>query len=197
MRMKVRTLITVGTLALACGACEGSGPTGSNGPSWLRATINGSVQATYDGTGDFHLGTDERTGGASQFSVYSAGTGTASGQSFLLQRSGAELPARGIYPLGLTSGFTARYIRQADGAMQAFAAQSGEVEVLQSSRNRIEGRFRLVGFRYCSRDATGNRAPDGPCTVPGAPIAGASTVEITGSFAATPRNDGFGNTVFD
>lgn len=195
MRMQVRSWVTVATLALACGACDGNGPTGSNGR--LRATINGSVQANYDGTGDFHLGADERTGGGSRFSVYSAGTGTASGQSFLLQRNGAELPARGVYPLGLSSGFTARYIRQVDGTMQAFVAQSGEVEVLQASAKQIEGRFHLVGFRYCSRDATGNRAPEGPCTVPGSTIAGAPTIEITGSFTVTPRTDGFGNTVFD
>lgn len=197
MRMQVRSWMAITAVALACGACEGNGPAAGDDPSWLRATINGTVQANYEGTGDFHLGTNDRAGEAAGFSLYSSGTGAAIGQSFLLQRAGAEIPARGVYPLGLTDGFTARYIRQAAGSVQAFVAQSGEVEVLQSSPERIEGRFRLVGFRYCARDTGGSRAPEGPCTVPSATIANAPTIEVTGSFTVSPARDGFGNSEFD
>jgi hypothetical protein len=164
-------------------------PTGANSQSWFMATVDGAVSASYTGTGDFHLGKDHE--GQAAFSLSSEGTGDAAGQSFLLHRSGAGMPGKGTYALGPQgSGFRAVYIRQVDGMMQAFAAQSGELAVAEANSDRVRGTFRLVGTQYCERAVRGSAAPSGPCNPTVAPAPGAPTVEITGSFTVAPLRGG-------
>lgn len=177
----------LGATLLASG-CE-MRSTAADDPSWFTATVDGAISARYTGTGDFYAGRDHE--GRAAFSLSSDGTGEAAGQSFLLHRSGAGIPARGTYSLGRRAGdFRAVYLRQAEGMLQGFAAQSGELTVLEASSQRVRGTFRLVGTQYCERALQGSSAPRGTCDPAAAPAAGAPSVEIAGSFTVTPLRGG-------
>ncbi|HEV2146121.1 MAG TPA: hypothetical protein VGR37_01755 [Longimicrobiaceae bacterium] len=183
-----KTLMMGVTLALTAAACETEGPLDRTAAFWFRATVTGTVQADYHGGGDFQVGADSRLGGALAFALFSASEEAGARQSFSLQRVGSTLPARGIYPITLKDGFTAQYLREVDRTLQAFVARSGELEITHSSAERVEGRFRLVGFQYCARDLKGGRVPEGPCRIPEAIIPDAPIIEISGSFRAGPAS---------
>lgn len=85
-------------------------------------------------------------------------------------------------------GFFAIYTRATADRVESFVAQSGEVNVTRSTRNRVEVTFRFVGFRYCVILRVGN-GKEGPCSPPAAPIAGAPMVEVAGSFSAVPMDE--------
>ncbi len=179
--------------ALLLAACGHEGPLRSSGPQFLKASIAGSVQAEFEGTGDFHVGDDPRAGIRIQTSIVSRGVGASEGQRLVIYRRGAGRPGEGRYQvesLDLSSpqasGITAVYTRQTAGVVEFYAAQSGELVITESSKDRIAGHFRFTGFRYCASELQGSPTQRGPCRVPPTPIEGAPTVEVTGSFVAGP-----------
>ena len=174
-------------------SCESITPP-DPGPSFLRATVQGAVDATYEGNGDFHVGGDRDAGIAIKFSLSSSGKDHANGQSFLLWRHGIGRPATGSYTLqapNYTSkrwdSFAAVYTRRVGNIHEGYVAQSGEVEITLSTSNRVEGTFRFRGLRYYAREVQGAAPPQGsgrPDVVdPNAPA-----IEVSGSFVAVPMS---------
>lgn len=163
--------------------------------SWFRAQIRGAVEGAYEGTGDFHVGSDPRVGISVKFTLNSDGVGAHAGQRFMLYRPGEGRPGKGVYsfaPLavedGSPRGFTAYYFRTADGEFQAYTATSGEVRITESSERRLAGDFRFTGALYCRAATTGN--PEQWCTDPNTITPGAPELEVTASFLAVPFRPG-------
>lgn len=179
----------------ALAACQSDDPLGNNGPSWLRATLQGAVDANYQGTGHFHTGTNPSAGGSVTFTVYSEGTGDALHQWMMLYRQGGARPAEGVYPLelvdqadGAARGFAAMYRRVAGDTAETFAARSGEVTITTSTPDLIEGTFRFTGQRYNARTVRGTPGGSSVGTASD-PDPDAPTVEVSGSFRAVPATD--------
>lgn len=194
--MTIRSVAVV-SLALVVGAC-GPGPTADPRASYFAASLSGAVEAQYQGTGEFHTGTPGP--GLKQFQIVSTGTGAMSDQSFALTRWDGGRLARGTYPLNLVDlaarersgtqprGITFQYFRS--GAMEEqFVAESGELEITASSRDRVEGRFAFTGFRYCLREAVRSNPPVppvGPCTPATPSLPDAPRITVSGEFTAVP-----------
>lgn len=192
--MKIQTgmfVFGLGILA-ATPACENTNAPPDTQPSFLRATVEGAVAATYEGTGDFHVGSGSRRGVSEKFTLNSKGAGAAQGQSFSLWRIGEGRPRPGSYTLQTPdytstrwSGFAAVYTRSVGNMHEAYVARSGEVVITASSEERVQGTFRFTAARYYAREIRGSNPPEGsgdPSVVdPRAP-----TIEVSGSFGATP-----------
>lgn len=175
-------------------ACENISTPADSGPSFLRATVQGAVDATYEGNGDFHVGNNPDAGIAIKFTLNSNGKGDANGQSFMLWRYGIGRPARGGYTLQIPNytskkweSFAAVYTRSVGNMHEAYVAQSGEVEITASTPDRVEGTFRFRGLRYSARELQGSGTPQGsgrPDVVdPNAPA-----IEVSGTFVAVPMS---------
>jgi hypothetical protein len=173
-------------------------PAAIAGGGWLRARVQGSVEAHhYEGSGYFLVNSDPRRGISVQFTLHSDGEGPYAGQWFLLYRAGKGRPAKGVYRLapldvqnGSPRGFTAyySYVDEGKAYSYAYTALSGEVEVTESSGDRIEGVFRFRGVLYCSGATRG--PPQKWCVGPNTITPGAPEIEVTGSFAAVPAPSG-------
>ncbi|MFL5382784.1 MAG: hypothetical protein ACJ8GN_09755 [Longimicrobiaceae bacterium] len=169
--------------ALAALPLAGCGADRSLGPddSMFVATIQGSVQDSYRGTGQF----DAQTLSGADLRLFTISSrDLASGQTFFLFREGAELPQPGSYPLaGYAAGparFGAVYTRRQGEAVEGFTATSGELRIVSASAERIEGTFHFQGTRNCAGTATSLQ-----CSQPPDPAGPA--VEITGSFVAVEQ----------
>ncbi len=91
---------------------------------WLTAAIReatdtGGREATYRGSGGFHVGRDPGAGVSVAFGLHSRGTGASVGQSLGLYRPGHGRPGPGRYELaplnareGRLEGFTVFYASQ-------------------------------------------------------------------------------------
>ena len=176
--------------AILLGLVGCSDPAARNDPSWLRASIAGSIDTSYEGTGDFYAGADAAAGVAARFGLNSDGVGASKYESVGFLRWGAGRPRQGIYPLGPLDqsdsearGFTALYIRRGLELTEYFAADSGQVEINSSSKDRVRGTFRFVAFRYCAINITGDAIG---CGKPWEPTADAPRIEVSGSFDAAP-----------
>lgn len=149
--------------------------------SMFVATIQGSVQDSYRGTGQFDAPTLSGAG-VRLFTISSRDL--SSGQTFFLYREGAELPQPGSYPLAWYAAgpirFGAIYTRQQGGAVEGFTATSGELRIVSASAERIEGTFHFQGTRNCAGTATYLQ-----CSYP--PDPAEPSVEITGSFVAVEQ----------
>ena len=176
-------------------------PLGDLSPSFLTATVSGAMHREYRGTGEFHTGTPGP--GRQQFQVTSRESGSDH-LSFALTRWDGGRLEEGSYPLSLVDlsahrrgtsaegqprGITVQFFTREGNRDEQFVAESGELEITDSSRERVEGRFRFSGFRYCAREVIRSNPPvppEGPCTLPSAPLAGAPRITVSGSFVATP-----------
>ncbi|GBD32533.1 hypothetical protein HRbin33_01503 [bacterium HR33] len=186
---------TAGIMAmvLLVPACQA--PTAGLDSSWFRAQIRGAVQTEYEGTGWFNVGSDPRRGISVQFTLYSSGVGTYTGQRFQLYSPGKGRPGQGIYGLaplevkdGSLQGFTAYYHRVAGERSESYTAVSGRVNVAKSSGNRVEGDFDFTGVLYCWSNTSGT--PEGWCTSPNTITPGAPQIQVTGSFSVVAFRPG-------
>lgn len=177
--------LALSTAALVT-ACEAD-PTGSSNPSHFAATIEGSISASYEGTGHFSTTTQRRPAAPPVFFLHSRGAGEARNQGFEFSRRGAELPAVGTYTLGRQSGdlaeFNAAYSHQQGNVTYRYAAQSGELHITTSTPQRIAGTFRFSGvFAGTCTSSRGSVT----CTVNPTPDPDAAAVEVSGSFEVVP-----------
>lgn len=182
MRWNLLVLLVSVFTATACG---GAGPTAGGDSSWMKAVIQGSSAVTYQGTGSYGMDYMPRT-----FVLTSSGTGSATGQSFVLRRrQEAETPGTGDYPIATpgavgasADAFEVVYSRIDRGGHESFVAQSGAVVITRSSPDRVEGTFRFSAVPSCARIPSSG--PTGTCGV--AYASGAPALEVHGSFVATP-----------
>ena len=170
-------LLAAALAALPLAGC-GDGDALSPDGSMFVATVQGSVQESYRGTGQFQASPGDGSH-PGMFAIVSRDP--VGGQGFFLFREGTHTPRLGSYPLTTSvagpNRFGAIYSRRQGGVVEGFTATSGELVISTSLRGRIKGTFRFHGTRNCAGTDTGIS-----CTYPLDP--GAPTVEVTGSFMA-------------
>lgn len=183
MPRRILVLATSLVLVLATGAC-GLEPTQAPAPSWLRASLTGSVEAQFEGTGDFAPLRDDAES-PYYMRISAVGTGSSTGGYMTFRSNNAARPAPGTYPLvshetihGSSRGWTGVYRFPAEAGSRAlgalYVAQAGTITITRSTPEVMEGTFRFTGVRVDESPAS-RYAPD-----PNAPTAAAS-----GSFQLT------------
>jgi len=184
-------LITLSSLS----ACDPADSVRPDDTSWFRASLQGAVAGDYEGTGEFHAGSDPRAGEPIVFTLSSQGLGARADQSFQLHRRGGGRPGKGTYALGelqsggAAQGFTAYFTRRVGDRIEAFAARTGQVEITAASPARVEGTFRFTGQLYCSRVAVGSSSGLAACGSPSGFSANAPSIEVSGAFVALPASN--------
>lgn len=152
--MKPRyALLTALWLGAALVACSSDQTSPNPAEGWLSAMIQTPAAAensknSYNGTGFFRSSADF-PGWPDQapelFFLYSAGAGDSEGKEFTITRNSAEPPAVGRYPIGWSEdgqwGWNVHYTDIRGDSIEFFAATGGELEITDSSPERIEGRF--------------------------------------------------------
>jgi hypothetical protein len=169
-------------VAVALNGCE-SHPTELEADASLDAKTSGATNLTFEGTGHFYAPVAPPS-----FRLVSRGKGSSENQTLQIGRMNAGPPAVGKYPLGLRTEILAHFSRTGNnGTYEAFATSSGELEITISRADRVEGTFRISGFRFCLREQqqTGSRTGVA-CAVPTAEDPSAPKVEVSGSFVAVP-----------
>lgn len=191
MKQVMITLFAAGVLGAACESPQE--PT----RSFLRASVSGFVSESYNSAAEFHIGSPPHGGQLFQLSSYRAAR--EGPPSFAVTMWNSGRPAVGTYSLGLASadaahpmpsrGITLQYFRTDAGYESQYIVETGELVITHSSERRVEGRFSGTAIRYCYRELVRSNPPvppEGPCTLPSAPIEGAQRVEVTGTFSAVP-----------
>jgi hypothetical protein len=169
-------------MAVALQGCE-SNPTEREADASLEAKISGASNSTFEGTGHFY-----DLVAPPSFRLVAHGKAGSENQTLQIGRMSARRPAVGKYPLGLRTEILAHFSRTGNnGTYEAFATSSGELEITISRADRVEGTFRISGFRFCLREQqqTGSRTGVA-CAVPTAEDPSAPKVEVSGSFVAVP-----------
>lgn len=190
--MPRRTPLLAAVLAVLA-ACDDA-PTASAGDPVFLATVRGSVQEEFRGTGQFSRLFPDRAGPAGADLgnyVISAGS-SVDARSFSLHREGTDIPAPGVYPLVASAGgprrFIAVFTRRQGDALEGFTSVRGELRIVVSTPSLVEGTLRFEGKRNCAGTVSGRSGPGVTarleCTHPIDPALPA--VEVTGSFVATP-----------
>ncbi len=170
-------------VAVALHGCD-SPPTEPEADASLQAKISGASNSTFEGTGQFYATVAPLT-----FRLVSRGKGSSENQTLQIGRMNAGVPAVGKYPLGLRTEIQAHFSRTGNngGTHESFATSSGELEITVSRPDRIEGSFRMTGFRFCLREQQQSGSRTGvACTVPTADDPSAPRIEVSGSFVAVP-----------
>jgi hypothetical protein len=196
--VKVRFLATAFLAATATAGC-GREPVAPADADFLLASVAGSVQAEYSGSGAFRVA-PASVPSPLRFSLFSRGTGASLNQSFHFV--GRDAPGVGEYalqdlPLRADRGFSPEllgegaylgaYSHREGSVLRIFRATSGSVRVTESRTDvaprRIAGTFTMVGVLSSL------------CSVsPGFPwdmieceyVDGGEGVEVAGSFAVGP-----------
>ena len=169
-------------VAVALHGCD-SPPTEPEADASLQAATSRVTNSSFEGTGQFYA-----TVAPLSFRLVSRGKGSSENQTLQIGRMNAGRPAVGKYPLGLRTEILAHFSRTGNnGTYEAFATSSGELEITVSRPDRIEGSFRISGFRFCLREQQQSGSRTGvACTVPTADDPSAPRIEVSGSFVAVP-----------
>ena len=169
-------------VAVALYGCE-SHPTEPEADPSVEAAANEATNLTFQGTGQFYA-----PAAPPSFRLVSRGTGSSENQTFQMGRMNAGRPEVGKYPLGLGTEIKAHFSRTVNngGTYEAFATSSGELEITVSRSDRIEGRFRISGFRFCQREQQSGSRTGVACTAPVADDPSAPKIEVSGTFVAVP-----------
>ncbi len=197
----------VGLIGLVT-ACDALFPGDPPSP-YFHATLQGAVQAEYEGTGEFSWGS--RSDELTIFNVYSLSAGGDESFGFQMFGSHYRAPA-GSYPVTLDarrvrelgaaqdpgSGWVlVQYLHvRDDGAEELYVADAGTIEITRSraadyagyindDHGWVEGRFSLSAVRYCER----GEGVDGYCVwlgdLPDQLPPDLPRIEVTGSFVVT------------
>ena len=176
-------------LAAALSGCRGDG-VGPHGPSWFRASLEGEVNAQYEGTGDFSFLRDYAES-PRYFRIYSTGLDTVVRETFHIRWPEARQPAPGTYALvphtdafGSTQGVSGVYLWHrgdnvtAPAQSERYVATGGTIEITRSTQEEVEGTIRFSGT-LVERRGTG--APE-RLDPQERPDPAAPKIEVTGSF---------------
>lgn len=176
-------------LFTACGS-EG---TGTQGPSWFRASLSGEVAGEYEGTGDFAF---ERDHGDSPiyFRITSSGLDTAVQERFWIRWPDSRRPSPGTYALvphtdvhGSSHGVTAVYTWDRGDNVSAphqgelYVAAGGTVEITRSTDDEVDGTIRFSGILVDRTTPQGLERRDPRDR----PDPAAPRIEVTGTFRLT------------
>ncbi len=208
-RASLGTLSLIGLLT----SCDALFPGDPPSP-YFHATLQGAVQAEYEGTGGFSWGS--RSWGSHSdeltiFNIHSLRVGGDESFSFQMFGSHYRAPA-GSYPVTLDARrfrelgagqdpgpgwvlIQSLHVRD-DGAEELYVADAGTIEVTRSraanytgyingDHGWVEGRFSFSAVRYCER----GEGVDGYCVrlgdLPDRLPLDLPRIEVTGSFVVT------------
>jgi hypothetical protein len=192
--MPRRTPLLAAVFAMLA-ACDDA-PLAPGADPLFLATVRGSVQEEFRGTGQFSRGLPDKVDppeAGPGIGTYIIGAGSSfDPRSFSLHREGTDLPAPGVYPLVASAGgprrFIAVFTRRQGDTLEGFTSVQGELRITVSTPLLVEGTFRFEGKRNCAGTVSGESRPGATarldCTHPIDPAL--PTVEVTGSFVATP-----------
>jgi len=182
MRARIKGGLVLAALVAAAGCAEPM--TAPVDDSWFNASIEGAVMSEYSGAGHFY----QFTRSLAPWPVPWLLISTNGNQRFeLLHRSGG-LPEVGVHELRLPVDvddpppFLANYIRVEGGHEDRYMAVAGEVEVTESTAERVSGTFRFTAERraVCTSSGSNFRSCEG--TLEEDP----PVIEVSGSFEAAP-----------
>jgi hypothetical protein len=181
-----KVFITAGAIALAMvglAACETGVTRPDPDPSFFRASIDGAISTAFEGSGQFITTIPApHVPARPTFTLFSAGIGASSHQTFQLSREVAEIPAVGTYLLGDgAADFRATFLRHGPRGetLEGYAAYEGTLEITRSGADGIEGTFRMSAFQMIAREGARPatrfmfRTPESP------------TIEVEGTFRAS------------
>jgi hypothetical protein len=173
-------------VVLGLPACEAASIGPVSDTSYFRASIDGAISSTFEGSGYFIAGVDARRPAAPpMFSLFSEGRGGSANLAFQLFRPGGDLPAVGTYRLGPFVGPTGGEFQanlQITGTrgqtLEMYSASEGLLEITLATPERIEGSFRMSAYR--------SGGMTGPGTFVGGLRPGPDTpwIDVEGTFAA-------------
>jgi hypothetical protein len=177
--------------AILMAACTDS--TGIDAPSFMLASVEGTIEAEYTGTGSFMILPPGTPGPL--FTLASHGTGDSQNQGFAFQAT--AVPAAGDYDIGELGEGTvqATYWYDDGNTRKIFRADSGTLRLDESTARRVSSR--LEGRVAGSFQATAGLLY--VCDLQGAfpggllvcdPANEPATIEVTGSFGAGPMGGG-------
>jgi hypothetical protein len=191
--------VSVVAAALLLAGCSGDG-VGPEGPSWFRASLEGEVTTSFEGTGNYSFQRDYAET-PYYFTIYANGADPQlDHEVFSIRWPTTSRPSIGSYPLvpydhthGSATGVTAFYRwRRGDNETapavgEVYVAMGGTVEITHSSRSAVEGTIRFSGVQISRFGAGGGFRQDAPDRPDGA----APRIEVEGTFRA-PYWAGFG-----
>lgn len=187
MRSRFRVCSAV-FAALALAGCEGH-PVAHESAGWLHASIQGDDVEPYSGSGIFTTSSDGAEGSRPWFVLASHGLGASAGRSLVLFGSRGDLPSVGRYDLGEPANddaeFSVIYSSEQGANLYGYRAEEGELEIMESTPERIRGRVRFTAVRYRSctlREEVRRR--EITCSMESDPAPDAHRVQVGGSFEA-------------
>lgn len=183
MRPAFLPVVLYGCLLFACGGSPTDPAFAELDPQsgLLEGIVDGS---TFRGTGMFGGTPDVRMGWGGDFQFSSSGVGPSDGEIIHGIWHDGVIPAPGSYDVAFPSpfrrGFWVFYHRSSrDGPVQ-FAAYEGTIEIDSSSSTEVRGSFHVRAQRRCAEP-----------TCPDVDVAGAGTIELSGTFRLVPMNVSF------
>jgi hypothetical protein len=177
--MKFLRSLTMIPALLAISACGNA--TGPTPATFLRAEIAGSIVGEYSGTGSFQTRPAFVPG--PRFTLHSSGTGASANQGFAFMA--AERPAPGEHAVGdVEAGLIqAHYWYDEGHARRLFQADSGSLQITESSDRRMVGTFEISArLVYLCEIVPGFPGDLMVCD----PADETASVVTTGSFYASP-----------
>jgi hypothetical protein len=212
MKKSYLALIAVAGMLAACD----NDPVGTTDAEFMTATITnpatGAVEAQYEGSARFHIGTPPS--GGELFQVVSVGRGGLANNGFAITRWQNGQLAVGTYQVGLVDlagyretgvppqGITFQFGRTEGTANpmwflhetaftgmveELYVADSGTLTITLSTATRVAGHFTVSGFRYCPTGSSNALASS--CDLPSHTLPGAPRLAISGQFIATPADN--------
>ena len=179
----VLRIVLYGCLFSACGGSPADPAFPELDPQngMLEGIVDGS---TFRGTGMFGGTPDVRMGWGGNFQFSSSGVGPSEGETIHGIWHDGVIPPPGSYDVSFPSPFRTGlwlfYHRTSrDGSVQ-FAAYEGTIEIHSSSSTEVQGSFHLRARRRCAEP-----------TCRDADIAGAKTIELSGTFRLVPQDVSF------
>jgi hypothetical protein len=185
MRRPFQAAVIAGVIIIA--ACTET--TGIEAPSFMAASIEGTIESEYAGTGSFMILAEGMPGPL--FTLASRGVGESQYQGFAFQAT--AVLAAGDYDIGELGAVTVRatYWHDEGSTRRIYRAEAGTLSLDESTARR--GSARLEGRVAGSFHATASLLY--VCEIqwgfPGDMIAcdpadEAATIDVTGSFSAGP-----------
>jgi hypothetical protein len=173
--------------AVALAAC--SDTTGVIADSFMHASVSGSVDAAYSGTGAFMIRPAGTPGPL--FTVSSHGAGSSANQGFAFQAE--DVPAAGDYVVGALgpASVFATYWYDEGSTRKLFRAESGTLRIEESTaalgggrmQGRVSGTFELsAALLYVCELVPGFPKNFLVCN----PAEESASIQVTGSFLARP-----------
>lgn len=189
------TVLAALALGLSLTSCTTDQTAPRDWEGWLSATISGTAESSYRGTGFFHSTTQIPRlpeGWPRYLYLFAAGREASTGQEFTLRSSSEEIPEPGHYSLAWSEGapldWYAQYTVIRGDSIDFYSAVEGDLEITAASAERIEGRFTFdaVHSRTCATEWKITESMPDTATVPPcvySEIAKPAITRINGSFS--------------